>query len=106
MRDLERTNVADDLIEACIANQMALHGRVRGLQLATEEHGLRAVQVWERMQLIHELDLEEPEPAACAGMQGTPAGASRHYRAAERLCDACRTAANHVNQQRRRQETA
>ena len=56
MRDLERTLADDVVIEQCIANQMGLHGRLRGLQLATEEHGLRAVAVWERMQLIHRID--------------------------------------------------
>ena len=102
VRDMERTNTADDKIEACIANLMGLNGRVRGLQLAVEEYGLQAIQVWERMQLIHRLDWEEPETVACGGLKGTVAGASRHYRAQERVCDACRTAQNIANRARPR----
>ena len=107
MRDLERTCAADDAIEACIARNMGDHGRIRGLQLAMEEHGAHALEVWQRMQAIHELDLEEPPVAvACGAHVGTTGGAMRHYRAGEKPCEACRTAINFANQKARRRKEA
>ncbi len=104
MRDLERTNAGDDLIEACIALRMADHGRVRGLQLAMEEHGAHALEVWQRMQLIHTLGIIDGSNWACGEKVGTTSGAARHYRAHEKPCDECRTAVNHANQKARRRK--